>query len=76
MKKKNNQILFFFNTLFFIITALVLSNKTFAQGNPEKKRLVSYNSFISQILQSHPVAAQAALLNDMARQQLRLSKGL
>jgi outer membrane protein TolC len=76
MKKKNNQILFFFNTLFFLITALVLSNKIFAQENPEKKRLVSYNSFISQILQSHPVAAQAALLNDMARQQLRLSKGL
>jgi outer membrane protein TolC len=76
MRKKNNPILSFFSSILLLLIVIVYSNKTSAQENSGKKRVVTYNSFISQILQSHPVAAQAALLNDMARQQLRLNKGL
>ena len=67
---------FYFFVSLTLLVIIVQCSQVFAQQNDAKKQIVSYESFISQILQSHPVAAQAALLNEMAVQQIRLSKGL
>jgi outer membrane protein TolC len=75
MKRKNSFAFYFFVSLTLLVI-IVQCSQVFAQQNDAKKQIVSYESFINQILQSHPVAAQAALLNEMAVQQIRLSKGL
>jgi len=71
--KNNLTFSFSILSLAFLLHFCQLS---FAQENNNKKQVVSYQSFITQILQNHPVAAQAGLLNEMALQQLRLTKGL
>jgi outer membrane protein TolC len=75
MKRKNNIAFHYFNALTLLLGILFVGQSS-AQENAIKKNVVSYKSFIVQILQNHPVAAQASLLNDMASQQLRISKGL
>ncbi len=74
--KRKNKFTFYFFVFFTLYAIIVQCAQVFAQANSGNKRIVSYNAFISQILQSHPVAAQASLLNEMALQQLRLSRGL
>ena len=75
MKRKNN-IAFQYSNALILLLGILFVGRSSAQENAIKKNVVSYNSFIVQILQNHPMAAQASLLNEMASQQLRISKGL
>lgn len=39
-------------------------------------KVLTVNDFLSLVIQNHPVAKQASLLNEMAKQEIRISRGL
>lgn len=71
-----NSLLIYVKLVFYILVLGLNYSVVKAQNNiNESKRIVDYKSFIEQILKNHPVASQAYLLTDMAKQELRASYG-
>ena len=46
-----------------------------AQAQPDQQQVFTLEQFLRQVAQHHPVARQAALLPEQARQELRMAKG-
>jgi outer membrane protein TolC len=62
----------FIPILFLALSANFISKRSFA----DPVRVFTIEDFYLQILENHPVARQAALLSDQARQQLRIARGM
>lgn len=54
---------------------LLLAQPALAQGQAQEQKVLTLQQFHQVILQRHPVASQAALLSEQARQELRIARG-
>lgn len=62
------------NTIIIILSLYFFSSATFAAG--DSVRVMNLAAFTARILKFHPVASQAGLLGEAAKQEIRMTKGL